>query len=163
MTGRLVSNTGPVIALALIDRIDILQKLFQQVSIPDAVHKELLEGGSSGHGLPSYNKATWIQVLPLSSALDPLLQTVLDYGEASVIQLAREMKADYVLIDERKGRKIAREIFSLKVIGTARILVEAKRKGIIDSVGDALNRMRDSGYRLHDNIIRYALKESKEL
>jgi predicted nucleic acid-binding protein len=58
MTGRLVSNTGPVIALALIDRIDILQKLFQQVSIPDAVHKELLEGGSSGHGLPSYNKAT---------------------------------------------------------------------------------------------------------
>lgn len=163
MTGRLVSNTGPVIALALIDRIDILQKLFQQVSIPDAVHKELLEGGSSGHGLPSYNKATWIQVLPLSSDLDPLLQTVLDYGEASVIQLAREMKADYVLIDERKGRKIAREIFSLKVIGTARILVEAKRKGIIDSVGDALNRMRDSGYRLHDNIIRYALKESKEL
>jgi predicted nucleic acid-binding protein len=95
--------------------------------------------------------------------LDPLLQTVLDYGEASVIQLAREMKADYVLIDERKGRKIAREIFSLKVIGTARILVEAKRKGIIDSVGDALNQMRDSGYRLHDNIIRYALKESKEL
>jgi predicted nucleic acid-binding protein len=44
MTGRLVSNTGPVIALALIDRLDILQKLFQQVSIPDAVHKELLEG-----------------------------------------------------------------------------------------------------------------------
>src|SRR3989337_159972 len=158
MTGRLVSNTGPVIALALIDRIDILQNLFQQVSIPDAVHKELLEGGGSGHGLPSYNKATWIQVLPLSNALDPLLQTVLDYGEASVIQLAREMKADYVLIDERKGRKIAREIFTLKVIGTARILVEAKRKGIIDCVGDALNRMRDSGYRLHDNIIRYALK-----
>ena len=44
--GRLVSKTGPVIALALSDRIDILQKLFQQVSIPDAVHKELLKGGS---------------------------------------------------------------------------------------------------------------------
>lgn len=163
MTGRLVSNTGPVIALALIDRLDILQSLFQQVIIPDAVHKELLEGGSFGHGLPSYKKATWLQVLSLSTALDPLLQTVLDLGEASVIQLARDLKIDYVLIDERKGRKIARVIFGLKVIDTARILVEAKRKSILDSVGDALDRMKDSGYRLHDNIIHYALKEANEL
>ncbi len=163
MTGRIVSNTGPLIALALIDRLDILQTLFQQVIIPDAVHRELLEGGGSGHGLPSYKKANWIQVLSLSGTLDPLLQTVLDLGEASVIQLARDQKADYVLIDERKGRKIARDIFGLKVIGTARILVEAKRKGILDNVGNTLNRLKDSGYRLHDNIIHYALREAKEL
>ena len=58
MTGRLVSNTGPLIALALIDRLDILQVLFQQVIIPDAVHNELIEGGSLGQGIPSYKKAT---------------------------------------------------------------------------------------------------------
>jgi len=163
MTGRLVSNTGPLIALALIDRLDILQALFHPVMIPDAVHKELLEGGSSGHGISAYKKALWIQVLSLPGTLDPLLQTVLDLGEASVIQLARDQKADYVLIDERKGRKIARDIFGLKVIGTARILVEAKRRGILDSVGNTLNRLKDSGYRLHDNIIHYALKGAKEL
>lgn len=162
MTGRLVSNTGPIIALAFINRLDILQSLFQQVIVPEAVHKELLEGGTSGHGLVSYQKAFWIKVESLSTAIDTLLNTVLDTGEASVIQLAREIQADYVLIDERKARKIARTVFKLRVVGTARILVEAKKKGILDSVVDALNKMRDSGYRIHDDIVNIALKEAGE-
>jgi len=58
MTGCLISNTGPIIALALIDRLDILQTMFQQVIVPDAVHKELLDGGASGNGLLSYRKAS---------------------------------------------------------------------------------------------------------
>jgi uncharacterized protein len=90
MKGRLVANTGPVIALALIDRLDILRSLFQSVSISEEVHKELLEGGSSGHGLISLQKASWIKVQPLSSPIDPLLMTVIDNGEASVVQLALE-------------------------------------------------------------------------
>lgn len=163
MKSNLVSNTVPLIALALIDRLDILQTIFQKVIIPEAVHKEMLEGGASSHGLHSYQKASWIKVQSLSATVDPLLQNILDIGEASVIQLAREAKADYVLIDERKARKIARDIFGLKVIGTARILVEAKRKGILNNVGDALNKMRDSGYRIHDDIVALALKEAGEI
>ena len=163
MKGRLVSNTGPIIALALIDRLDILQSISDHISIPEEVHKEILEGGPFGRGLISYQKASWITVSSLSASIDPLLMTVLDIGEASVIELARQDKADYVLIDERKGRKIARDIFGLKVIGTARILVEAKRNGILNSVEDALKQMKENGYRLHDNIIRYALKEAQEL
>ena len=163
MKGSLVSNTGPLIALALIDRLDILQIIFQKVIIPEAVHKEMLEGGDSSHGLHSYQNASQINVQSLSTSTDPLLQNILDIGEASVIQLAREVKADYVLIDERKARKIARDIFGLKVIGTVRILVEAKRKGILNNVGNALNKMRDSGYRIHDDIVAFALKEAGEI
>lgn len=162
MKGHLVSNTGPIIALALIDRLDILNILFQQIIISDAVHEELLEGGASGHGVSSYQKASWIKVQSLSTSMDPLLKTVLDIGEASVIQLARDIKADYLLIDERKARKIAREIYNLHVIGTSRVLVEAKKKGILDSVGDAIQRMRESGYYIHDDIVRFALKEAEE-
>jgi predicted nucleic acid-binding protein len=92
MRGSIVSNTGPIIALALVDRLDILQSLFEAVTIPEEVHKELLEGGSAGRGLVPYQKADWLKVHPLSSPLDPLLMTVLDFGEASVIQLARETK-----------------------------------------------------------------------
>jgi len=163
MTGCLISNTGPIIALALIDRLDILQTMFQQVVVPDAVHKELLDGGPSGHGLQSYQKASWIRVQSLSAPIDSLLQNVLDKGEASVIQLAREMKADYLLIDERKARKIARDIFGLRVIGTARVLVEAKKKGSIDSVGNALTKMHNSGYWIHDDIVQFALKKANEI
>jgi uncharacterized protein len=162
MTGHLVSNTGPIIALALIERLDILHALFETVTISEEVHKELLEGGPSGHGLISLQKASWIKVQPLSSPIDPLLMTVLDTGEASVLQLAREIKADYVLIDERKGRKIARDIFSLRVIGTTRVLVEAKKKGVLNNVGDTLTRLKESGYWIHDDIVRLALKEAGE-
>jgi predicted nucleic acid-binding protein len=163
MKGSLVSNTGPLIALALIDRLDVLQALFEAVSISEEVHKELLEGGPSGQGLIQLQKASWIKVQRISSPIDPLLMTVLATGEASVIQLARETKADYVLIDERKGRKIARDIFGLHVIGTARILVEAKKTGILNSsVGESLARLKESGYWIHSDIVRLALKEAGE-
>ena len=162
MRGSLVSDTGPIIALAIIGRLDILQSIFESVIISEDVHKELLEGGPSGHGLVPYQEAKCLKVQPLFSPIDPLLGNVLDTGEASVIQLARETKADYVLIDERKARKIARDIFGLRVIGTVRILVEAKRKGALDCVRDALSRLKEAGYWIHDDIVRHALKEAGE-
>ncbi|MGO9611477.1 MAG: DUF3368 domain-containing protein [Dissulfurispiraceae bacterium] len=162
MSRRLVSNTGPIIALALIDRLDILQSLFEEIIISEDVHEELLEGGPLGRGLLHYQKASWIRVQPFTSPIDTLLTTVLDSGEASVIQLAREIKADYVLIDERKARKIARDIFGLSVIGTARVLVEAKKKGILNGVGETLKQIKEAGYWIHDDIVLYARKEAGE-
>lgn len=163
MNGSLVSNTGPIIALMLIERLDILQNLFQKVFVPDAVHKELLIGQSTGIGLAPYKQAAWIQVHALQNELNPLIKTILDIGEASVIQLSQEINADYVLIDERKARKIARNIYGLRVVGTARILVEAKSKRMIDTVGDTLMKMRDGGYWIHDDIMHFAMKEAGEL
>jgi predicted nucleic acid-binding protein len=163
MNGSMISNTGPIIALMIIERLDILRNLFQKVFVPETVHKELLLGESIGIGLASYKQASWIQVTSLQNALDPLIKTVLDIGEASVIQLAREIKADYVLIDERKARKVARNIYGLRVIGTARILIEAKKKEMIDNVGGALKKIRDGGYWIHDDIMHFAMKEAGEL
>ncbi len=161
--GVVVSNTGPLIALATIDRLDILKNIFDKIVVPEAVHSELLEGGSFQAGINSYRQATWIEVLPLSTPLDPLLDKVLDTGEASVIQLARECQIERVLIDERKGRKIARDIYRLRVVGTARILVEAKRFKLLDNVQEVIGQMRNNGYRIHDTIVAYILKEAGEL
>jgi len=86
-----------------------------------------------------------------------ILRTSLDAGEASVIGLARELHVNLVLVDERKARKIARTIYGLHVIGSARVLVEAKRSGLLDNVGAALQAMRDGGYRLGDSIVTEAL------
>ncbi len=107
MNGKVICNTGPIVALSMIDRIDILRHLFELVAIPEAVHKEILEGGPINAGLLNYRKAEWIKVVTLSKPVDPLLRTSLDSGEAAVIGLARELNANPVLIDERKARKIA--------------------------------------------------------
>ena len=127
--GSLVSNTGPLVALAVIDRLELLHLLFDEVIVPEAVHFEMLEGGTAQSGVAAYQQAQWISVKALTGQREPLLDSVLDIGEASVIQLAREKNIGRVLIDERKGRRIAREIYKLQAIGSARILVEAKRHG----------------------------------
>ncbi|OPY62348.1 MAG: hypothetical protein A4E57_04007 [Syntrophorhabdaceae bacterium PtaU1.Bin034] len=79
-----------------------------------------------------------------------------------MVQTAREMGTDYVLIDERKARKIARSVYGLNVIGTARLLVEAKKNGLIDSVGDMIDKLRDGGYWIGDSIVQRMLKEAGE-
>jgi predicted nucleic acid-binding protein len=63
-----------------------------------------------------------------ATPVEPLLGTLLDKGEAPVIHLPREKGADFVLIDERRARKIARKIYGIRVVGSARILVEAKQR-----------------------------------
>ncbi len=161
MKGRLVANTGPVIALASIDRLDILRTFFSSVQVPQAVHDEIMQGGSRFTGLATYHRADWIAMVP-ELPLDPLLSTVLDKGEAAVITLARSASADVVLIDESKARKIARTIYGLRVIGSARVLVEAKRHGMLDNVAAALQAMREHGYWIHDAIVQYALREAGE-
>jgi len=68
-----------------------------------------------------------------------------------------------VLVDERKARKIARTVYGLHVIGSARVLVEATRRhGLLDNVGVALQAMRDGGYWIGDSIVDAALKQAGE-
>lgn len=162
MNGKVICNTGPLIALSVINRMDILRHLFEFVAVPEAVHKEILEGGTTNAGLANYQKVKWIKVMRLSNPVDPLLRTSLDAGEAAVIGLARELSVSLVLVDERKARKIARTVYGLHVIGSARVLVEAKRHGLLDNVGVALQAMRDGGYWIGDSIVDAALKQAGE-
>jgi uncharacterized protein len=162
MKGRLISNTGPIIALCSIDRLEILRGIFEEVVLPETVHDEIMQGGKNFIGLGCYRKAMWIKVQSLESPIDPLLCTLLDKGEASVIHLFQEKGADFVLIDERKARKIAREIYGMHVVGSARILLEAKHRGLISNVREPLEGMRSAGYWIHDNIVKAVLERAYE-
>lgn len=162
MNEKIISNTGPVVAFSMIDRLDILKELFNVVTIPESVHFEIMEGGSANLGLAKYQKADWIKVEKVNKPIDPLLITALDVGEAEVIELARQTGINLVLIDERKARKIARTIYRLNVIGSARILVEAKRRRFLDNVGTELQNMRDNGYYISDAIVTETLLQAGE-
>ncbi|MBN2373512.1 DUF3368 domain-containing protein [bacterium] len=162
MKGRLVSNTGPIVALAVINKLGILKIIFKEVIVPDVVHQEIIQGGKDFSGLAHYRKASWIKKESLKTPLEPLLETLLDKGEASVIHFVREKGADFVLIDERKARKIAREVYGLNVVGSAGIIVEAKRRNLIPNVGEALDEMRNAGYWIHDDIMKAALRQAEE-
>jgi hypothetical protein len=48
VNGLVVANTGPMIALAMIERLDVLRSIFDEILVPEAVHGEILEGGATG-------------------------------------------------------------------------------------------------------------------
>ena len=113
--------------------------------------------------MSNYQKAKWIKVIPLSNPIDPLLITSLDAGEAAVIGLARELNTNLVLIDEHKARRISRTIYELNCIGSVRVLVEAKKRGLLQNIGAEMQAMRDSGYWISDSIVAVALEQAGEV
>ncbi|MDQ5988610.1 MAG: hypothetical protein CSYNP_04371 [Syntrophus sp. SKADARSKE-3] len=160
--GIIISNTGPIIALAGIKRLDILKDLNDSVIIPEPVHIEIMAGGKSFVGIDEYKKATWMDIRKLKHPPEPLLAKLLDEGEASVIHLAWELGLEKILMDERKGRRIARDVYGLYVTGTIRLLIDAKRVGLIVNLADVLAEMKSSGYWIHDKIMQAAVKEVGE-
>lgn len=161
MSRLLVADTGPLVALGGIGRLELLRTLYDAVLVPNAVHLEVLAGGTRAVGLSDYKRMNWIDVVEVNN-IDPSLLALLDEGEAAVIALARLHGANSVLIDEQKARKIARSIYGLHVLGSVRVLLDAKRQGLLEDVGAALLGMRDNGYHLHENIVRRALSEAGE-
>lgn len=157
-----VSNTGPLIALAHADVLPILDGLFERVLLPEAVRNEIDAGKNASVRFAGMSKQCRVLHVELDPAPDALLTGVLDRGEAAVLLLARATKADLTLLDERKGRKIAAEVFRLRVMGTAGLLVRAKRAGLIARVREPLDRMLNAGYYLHERIREHILHLADE-
>jgi len=120
-----VSDTSPLTALLAVGEAELLPKLFHEVVIPEAVRAELCR---SHPKLPD-----WLRVATVQDATQMAKYSQLvDAGEAEAIELARELQADRLLIDERKGRKLAVQA-GIPVIGLLGVVLLAKRKGLIAS------------------------------
>ena len=159
---NIVCNSGPLIALGGIDRLDLLQSLFGTVSIPIEVEAECLAGGPARTGREAIQRATWLQVVDLGTSPDPLLTSLLDLGESRAIELALKLKAGALLMDEARGRRVARNIYGLTVVGTGRILVEAKLAGLVAAVAPLVEAIRANGYWLSDRIVAEILRQAGE-
>ncbi len=161
-TRIVVVNTTPIIALALIGQLDLLQHLYREVVIPLAVQHEVLAGGSDGIGATELQRANWIRITPLQ---DPrradLLLSDLDRGEAEVIALAQELNADLVVVDERLARRHAGRL-GLALTGTLGVLLKAKEQGLVPAVGPLIDQLRHGGIRLSEAVVAEALKLAGE-
>lgn len=157
-----VSNSGPLIALSSIGQSRLLQGLFGEVMVAPAVCLEVQAGGKTGAGSSLCTTESWLHVKQLIHPVDPLLTAVLDAGEAATIALATQESAALVVMDEAKGRRVARDIYGLQVIGTGRVLVESKRAGLITEVRGPIEQLRSKGYWMSNAIIAEILRQAGE-
>jgi predicted nucleic acid-binding protein len=130
-----VSDTSPLTALLTVGAADILQRLFDEVIIPEAVRDELRRGHPE---LPS-----WLRVAVVTNhAQARQYAQIVDAGEAEAIELAKELHADQLLIDERKGRKLAVQE-GIPVIGLLSVVLLARRKQIVPSARRLIDRLQE--------------------
>jgi uncharacterized protein len=150
----IISDNSPLSALVAINKLELLQKIYGKVIIPEAVKKELELLGELGKTILT---CEWIEVIKTNPRTDILPTGILDIGETEAIWLAKELNADWLIIDELKGRKIARSL-GLPIVGVLGILIRAKQEGYLDSLKNVIEELQaKSNFRIHPNLVAEAL------
>ena len=138
-----ISDTTAISTLIQVGELDLLKKLFPEVVLPKIVLDELLELKNFGVDVSFLMDSDWLIVKETTeSPTFSLLKSLLDEGEASAIALAIEMDADLIIIDEKKGRKIA-QTMNLQYTGLGGVLIPAKQAGIISEVRSFLDMIEE--------------------
>ncbi len=156
----IVADASSLIGLARIGKLHLLYDLYGEVVIPQAVYDEVVceyKQASEEIRLANYLKI----VEAKDTDLVNILLGYLGKGEAEVIALSKEIKADIVLVDEKRARKSARRV-GFKVMGILGLLLVAKKKGLIPLLRPFIDELLREGFRLSDQIIETALEKAEE-
>jgi len=146
-----VSNTSCLIALEAIGRLDLLQRLYQEVLIPPAV------AGEWGTPAPQWLKVQAIRDQHLAQAL----RLQLGAGEAEAITLAVEVRASRLMLDDHRARRIATNL-QVPITGTVGIALRAKQQGFLPLVRPVFDELRTAGFWLSEGLCQRALQLAGE-
>lgn len=161
--GLVVADTSPLLNLALIDRLALLERQFSGITTPEQVWAELSDGEDGLDALQALRERGFLTVVPVERS-DLFIEVVheLDLGESAAICYGVESDADLLLIDERDGRRVARR-HGLSVTGVVGVLLREAKQGDLDITGE-LDALREAGFwisdDLRDEIIDAAADES---
>ena len=127
------------------------------------VYAEIVIDGAGEPGSDEIQNASWIKVVKNTNhALVQILEKDLDEGESAAIALAIELKADYLLIDEKLGRQIALN-HNVKPLGVLGVLLRAKQAKMIDLVTPLMDRLRtEAVFFIHQSLYDFVKQEAGE-
>ena len=159
-----VSNTSPISNLAIIGRLDFLRLRYEVLRIPLAVASEL--SNLSHPGGKQYIDAAfrnrWLIVEKVDTPLGIQFPYSLDPGESEAIALACKLKANVLLMDEKRGREVARK-YGLVVAGVLGELIHAKQVGWLPNIYSEIEKLRqEARFFVDTEIERYILSQVGE-
>ena len=138
----IIYDTSCLIALHNIKLLHVLKELYGEILITSEVKNEF------GEKLPE-----WIITIQVQDKIKQAhIEKQLDKGEASSIALALEIPNSVLIIDEIKGRTVAKS-FNLEIIGTIGILILAEKKGLINGILRVVQNLMNQGFRLSQKIL----------
>jgi hypothetical protein len=162
LSNHIVIDTGPLIAFAHLGWFDQLGQLFENIYLTEQVHtecqfeperedaKDIAEAVARGNLIRSKIKKQNLENYPGQ----------LGVGETSSIELALQLGCP-VILDDKHARSFARKL-NVSVIGTAGVLIYAKQAGLITSVTDLLNILREKQYYFSDELLERIKQHCRE-
>jgi predicted nucleic acid-binding protein len=142
-----LSDSSPLITLAKTGHIDLLPLLYEQVTITPEVYAEVAVGGAGLAGSGHVSTAKWLEVRPVRSPANLAASQRrfgLGSGELSIIMLGQELKADILLMDDLKARRLARKR-GMAVLGCVGVLHDAFCLRLISDRAQAYRQLLSSG------------------
>jgi predicted nucleic acid-binding protein len=156
---RVVINASPLIVLFKSGQAELLPQLFNEILIPQAVWEEVTisKDDIASQQLPH---TSWLQ--PVSIAIHPSIAAWdLGVGESAVLSFALQNPGYRAVLDDAAARRCARAS-GIATLGTGGAIVLAKQRGLIESVGDRLQRLRDSGLWLSEEVVNLLKQQAGE-
>lgn len=161
-----VSDTTPLISFLKINKLDVLEKLFAEVLIPQAVFNELIVDERFRLEAELIKSKKFITVKPINNPESVSIlkrATGLDQGESEAIVLADELKADLLLMDEAKGRNVSTQM-EIKIMGTIGILMAAYEEHELtsDEVRECIDGLQRAGRHIGQRHYQILLRRLED-
>lgn len=160
-----VSDTTPIISLMKAGQLELLQKLFGVICIPDSVYRELIENEKFSEEARVVQECEFLYVEEVENKKSVTILrsfTGLDAGESEAIILADEKQADVLLMDEHKGRQVAKKM-GITITGTIGVLAQAFDEEMLtkEDVERCVERLKESDIRISEKLYGILLKFSE--
>jgi predicted nucleic acid-binding protein len=157
-----LSDTSPLIGLAVAGGFDLLRRLFKTISITESVRREV----TSGKTLPGAQEVArgiadgWIERVrdPRAGASFPTLGP----GEATTLNVALRMVPRCLLLMDDAAARAEAHARGIAVTGTAGILLVARQRNLIPAVRPRIEKLFAAGFRMSPGVIGAVLDEAGE-
>jgi len=146
----IISDTSCLILLEKLELLDVLQKLFGEITITEEIAREF------GSDLPGFISIA----APLNRNYQMILEGFLDSGEASAIALAIENQGSLLILDDQKARKEAKRL-GLKLTGTIGVLILAINRGFISSSDNLIEKIKQSDFRIAEKYLQTIIEKTQ--
>lgn len=160
-TEPVVVNASPLIALLGIRQEGLLPALFGEVYAPRAVLAEVGAGASKDPNAGRLESLHWLRPVEAVDVPESVQGWGLGRGESEVLAVAAQTAGARAVLDDLAARRCAR-FLGVRVLGTGKVLVLAKQRGLIESVREQIDRLVAADFRLSERLIAHLLAAAGE-
>ena len=153
-----IADTGALISLGHTHQIGLIEKVFGEFYMAEAVWEEL-----NRYENPQFDKSVLLDLHSRVLSIEKVnhLSKILDYGESESVILYQEINADFLLIDDGKARSIA-EAFGVNCIGSVGLLIKARQMGLVEKLRPTFVNWVNSGRYLSKKLLDKILEDMSE-